>query len=114
MKEINLKFIGLGINDMYQADIIIYDIFGNVVKKCHTYNAHTKVCLKKNCYYKVVAIMKFSKLERFIYINNNDTYYFVFNHAYINNRQRVITFYLRDYFYNLPIERGNLYIGKTS
>jgi len=114
LKEIILKFIGLGIYDMYQADIIIYDINNNIVKCTKTYNASTKVCLKKYCLYKVKATMKFAKLEKYIYISNNDIYYLVFNHAYLNNNQKVITFYLKDYFYNLPIERGILNFVKAS
>ena len=99
---------------MYQADIIIYDNKNNIVDKCTTYNACVKVCLKKNCFYKVKVIMKYETLESYVYINNRDTYYFVFKRAYLNNNQRLITFYLKDYYYNLLIERGNLYIDKTS
>ena len=113
MKNVYLKFIGLGINDMYQADIIIYDNLGNVVKRCNTYNASVLVCLNKNSIYKIKASSKFDELESTFYINDNDTYYFIFNSAYLNNNQRLITFYLKDYYYNLPIERGNLFLWQN-
>ena len=109
LKNVCLKFIGLGINDMYQADIIIYDNLGNIVCKCKTYNASVVTCLKENNNYKIKACMQYETLESSFYVNNNDTYYFVFNRAYLNNNQRLITFYLKDYYYNLPIERGILY-----
>ena len=106
--NITLNFLGLGYNNINQADVLIYDEFNNLVYNKKTYNNKLNICLKKNKVYRVVAFSLNDRISTTIYINNNN-YCFRFNRSIINENSDSITFLLTDYYYdNLPIERGEI------
>ena len=107
MKEVKLKFIGLGYNNLYQANIKIYK--GNtLVYKGKTYNSELTVCLKEHTLYKLIATSIDEVINTNFYVYN-DEYIFVFNRGRYQTNNRTITFLLTDYYYNnLPIERGEI------
>ena len=106
MENIHLKFYGLGYNSSFQAFVRVYDDMNNLVYEGMTYNGKLNLDLYKGRYYKIVAEFLKETLIRFIYIGFLKTYIFIFDHAMVNNGS--ITFLLTDYYYNLPIERGEL------
>ena len=111
MKNIKLKFYGLGYNNNYQADILVYDINNNIVYEGKTYNSEIIICLEKNRVYKLVANSLGDIICTIFYIGNNCEYNFAFNRAINTNirKDSSITFLLTDYYYNnLPIERGEI------
>lgn len=106
--NITLNFLGLGYNNINQADVLIYDDCNNLVYTKKTYNNKLNICLKKNKVYRVVAFSLNDRISTTIYINNNN-YCFRFNRSIINENSDSITFLLTDYYYdNLPIERGEI------
>ena len=111
-KEIEIKFLGLGYNKFYQANIWIYDSNNNLVYKGKTYNSKINICLKKNKLYKLKATSLNENINTCFYVSNLDSYIFIFDRAKNTIRQnRKITFLLTDYYYNnLPIEKGELYL----
>lgn len=109
MKEIKLKFYGLGIGNNYQADIKIYDNYGNLVYDGQTYNGCLIICLEECKRYKLIANSCGDIINVCFYVYNNDIYNFFFNRSYINRNSNSITLILTDYYYkNLPIEEGEL------
>ena len=106
MKNICLKFFGLGILSSFQASVKIYDDMNNLVYQGTTFDGKLNICLNKCTKYKVIAKFLNQNLINTIYINKLDTYIFIFDNARLNNR--LINFILTDSYYNLPIERGNL------
>ena len=106
--NITLNFLGLGYNNINQADVLIYDEFNNLVYNKKTYNNKLNICLKRNKIYRVEAFSLNDRISTTIYINNNN-YCFQFNRSIINENSDSITFLLTDYYYdNLPIERGEI------
>ena len=105
MKNVKLKFYGLGYNEYFQATICIYDD-NKLIYDGQTYNGLLCICLGQNKKYKIIAKSLNEALIRYIYVDNIDNYYFFFNRSLINTMP--ITFTLKDYYYNLPIERGEL------
>ena len=106
MKEITIRFNGLGCNKYYQANILIYDDFNNLVYSGQTYNGEIKLKLLKNKVYKMYADSLNEKLIISFYVKDNNIYCFSFERNVI--RINSIIFLLTDYYYNLPIERGEL------
>ena len=104
--EVEFIFKGLGINNKNQANILLYDEFNNLIYDGQTYNGILNICLKKGLY-KLIANTCNERIEKYIYINNNK-YVFYFKRSIINNNS--ITLILTDYYYNLPIEKGELII----
>lgn len=104
--DVNIRFIGLGINDNYQALVKIYDSNNNIVFDSITYNGKINVVLNKYCTYKLDVHFFTEFITTYMYITKCN-YIFIFNHSIYN--KRTITFSLRDYYYNLPIERGKIY-----
>lgn len=104
--KVKLIFLGLGIKNNYQANILIYDSFGNLIYSGQTYNGMLNICLNKNGLYRLKAYINNDEIDKYLYINNNK-YIFCFNRSllYLNNS---ITLLLTDYYYNLPIEKGEL------
>lgn len=45
--NITLNFLGLGYNNINQADVLIYDEFNNLVYNKKTYNNKLNICLKR-------------------------------------------------------------------
>ena len=111
MKEINIKFYGLGFGNINQAYVTIYDNNKKIFEG-KTYNNKINVCLEKNKIYKINAKTDKETLKDYFYVGKENKYYFTFqNIIYTNNRS--ITFILQDYFYNLPIERGELIVWQN-
>lgn len=96
--KIKLIFLGLGYNDINQADVKIYKC-NNLIYEGLTYNNELKLCLEKDNVYTIKAISNNRIIYTSFYINS-DTYIFNFN----NNS---VTFILKD-DYGYPIERGEL------
>ncbi len=105
MKDVCFKFYGLGYNEYYQANVSIYDLYGNLVYSGNTYNSILNTCLNIGEKYLVKATFMGEVIIRYIIINR-PVYIFIFDHALMN--EPAITFILKDYYYNLPIERGEL------
>lgn len=106
--NITLNFLGLGYNNINQADVLIYDEFNNLVYNKKTYNNKLNICLKRNKIYRVEALSLNDRIDTNIYINSSN-YCFRFNRSIINEDSDSITFLLTDYYYdNLPIERGEI------
>ena len=109
MKNIKIKFYGLGFNDINQAKVFIYDLFGNIIYEGITYNNEINICIKEKDIYRIIAISSCSKIINNFYVGNNDYYCFSF-YRIIKNTP--ITFLLTDYYYNnLPIEKGELILN---
>ena len=104
--NVKLKFYGLGINDNYQANVSIYED-GMLIYDGQTYNGELIICLNSNVRYRIIATSYGDIIDTYFSLTGKDVYYFFFNRSFINKNQS-ITFILRDYFYNLPIERGEL------
>lgn len=111
MKEVNIKFYGVGYNRAYQASVVIYDDSNRKVFNGVTYNGEIKVCLRKEPVYRLVSSFMNDCIDTNIYIGNNCCYCFRFRNSIIveNNDSNQVTFFLTDYYYdNLPIERGEI------
>ena len=108
--NITLKFLGLGYNNINQADVFIYDCCNNLVCNKKTYNNKLNICLDKNKVYKIVAKSLGDTIESVIYTGKNNNYCFRFSRSIIDIvNEDSITFLLTDYYYdNLPIERGEM------
>ena len=112
MKNIILKFIGTGYLNTNQAYVCIYDENNNYIYTDYTYNGKLKVCLKSKRIYRIIAKTKYGVLDKTFYVNGSDVYIFAFDYSYLKvSQQRLITFYLTDYYYNLPISKGELNFG---
>lgn len=104
--NIKIKFVGSGIGKYYQIDVKIYEkdilIFDGKTK-----DGYLDVCLKPNHAYLVNA----GNYRSAIYTNRNciDLY-----PNCNNTNRRIITFYLSDYFYNLPIMKGEINLWKRT
>ena len=112
MNQIKIKFLGLGYNEFYQANVEIYDDNACLVYEGLTYNSIIEICLKKNKIYRLKAISSNEKINVYFYVSSVDTYIFAFNRSKLNMiKDRIITFLLTDYHYdNLPIGKGELYL----
>ena len=109
MKEVKLKFYGLGINDNYQAKIFIYDTCGNLVYEGYTYNGILIICLDINQKYKLIASSCGDVINTYFYVNCNYEYLFFFRRSLLEINNNSINLLLTDYYYdNLPIEKGEL------
>jgi len=100
-----LRFIGTGYNNNYQAKIKIYSNNKKIFEGI-TYNGIIKLDLKEGIY-KIEAYFLNEKICRNIYITKKCKYTFIFTHALVN---RTITISLVDLYYNLPIERGEMFL----
>ena len=100
--NITLKFIGSGLKPIsikiYEKDMLIFD--------GKTNNGLIKVCLKKNTGYHIIGGI----YNSVIYTSQDN---FLISPVCCHNQSnaRMITFFLIDHFYNLPIERGEIYLG---
>lgn len=79
--------------------VYIYNLKNELVFEGQTCFNEIEICLKKHNVYRLVAISNYQKIITSFYVVN-DKYKFYFNNP--------ITFLLTDYYYNLPIERGEL------
>ena len=112
MKEITLIFPGLGIRDVNQADVFVYDSNNKLIAKGRTCNGKICFCLENKCFYKIAVKSRYENIKRFIYINQ-DTFYLALSNSLVNqNDNNIITFYLTDYNYpKLPIMKGTIILG---
>lgn len=102
MKETIIRFNGLGYQNYYQSHVSIYDNSNRKIYSGQTYNGMLKICLD-NKLYRIVARIPNDEIITYIY--GNGKYCFSFKHSIIGN---LVTFILKDYHYNLPIERGKI------
>ena len=113
MKQVTIRFLGVGYNDLCQALVTIYDINDNVIWKGFTYNSKLKICLKINCYYRVCAILNNNVINQVFRVDRRNVYVFIFNSIVVNENviQNPITFLLTDANYlDLPIQKGRVII----
>ena len=108
-----LKFYGLGINDNYQANVKIYDN-DIMIYNTFTYNGSLCVNLKPCKRYKVIATFMGDSIVKYIYSCSQNVILFFFNHSFISNIERTITFTLKDLNYGLLIEKGVLILNGKS
>ena len=108
IKEICLKFRGLGYGNNYQAMVKVYDIVGNLITQGFTYDGMISFTLCENQEYKISAMFMGKIINKNFYVSNlYDCYIFAFPHAIV--MPKTVNFLLTDYYYdNLPIERGNI------
>lgn len=99
MKEVTFKIIGIGCI----ANITIYDNKKSIIYDTKIYNGKIKLCLKENNSYLLIVRKNNRVLKRVICIDDK-TNKFIF--SFYN--YRIITFLLKDYYYNLPIMKGEL------
>lgn len=109
MKKVKLKFLGLGYNEFYQANVMIYDFSDNLIYEGITYNGELEICLDANEVYKINAYSLNEIINTYFYVSNLDNYIFIFDRAKFIKPRKII-FSLIDYHYNLPIEKGELYL----
>ncbi|MBE6158113.1 MAG: hypothetical protein E7160_04925 [Firmicutes bacterium] len=106
MKCIVLKFYGLGLEHYAQASINIYDSCGRLIYSGDTYNGSISLFLDEDNCYKLEANSLGRYISVWFYVGKNDyCYKFNFDSTYNQNN---IAFLLTDYYYGLPIQRGNL------
>ena len=102
--KIKIKFLGAGLEDKYQVSVKIYDNQKLIVNS-QTYNGEICLMLKKNKVYRLQAIFFNDIINTYFYTNNN-VYLFRLSNNIIFNR--TITLSLKDYYYNIPIEKGEI------
>ena len=104
MKEVLLKFLGTGINNIKQASIKIY-YDNNLLYECETYNGELKVSLEKNKVYRLLGVLDSDIINASFYVGDKYRYTFIFNRCVYINNMRTITFQDANYT-NLPIGKG--------
>lgn len=105
MKNICLKFYGLGIMDELQANVTIFNCNDKLIFDGVTYNGELSLCIDTCCLYKLIAISNDEKIIINFYVDSNkDNYYFYFPRSIFQTR--IITFQLIDAFYRKSIDRG--------
>ena len=113
IKNVILRFIGVGINDTYQAYVIIHDKDNKMVYSGYTYNSEIELLVNENNIYKVEAFFCGEIIKTSFYINNSNIYVFKFKHA-IYKRNNTVTFLLTDFYYkNLKIKKGEILLWQT-
>ena len=111
MNNIVLIFTGLGIKNINQADVFIYDLNNKLLFKKKTCNGILNVCLKEKCFYKIKAISHYETIYKTIYINNC-IITLNFSNSLVKNNFNSRILYLTDYNYpKLPIEKGTIILG---
>lgn len=105
--KVKLKFYGLGINDKYQAKVLIYDLYDNLIYEGYTYNGYLTICLDANKSYKLIATSCGDVIRTNFYVKDYE-YLFFFRRS-LFTPIRNVTLLLTDYYYdNLPISKGEL------
>ena len=109
MQNTTFNLLGVGYSNFYQAKVQIYHQ-NCLIDEGFTHNGKITFCLEKNKAYKVISTLLNKRVVTIIYVNNNN--YTINLNEYNNNRKRVITFLLTDFYYeNLKIEKGELTFG---
>jgi len=112
IKNIILKFLGTGLLDKYQAHVKVYDD-KNIYYCGNTYNGEIHISLEENKSYKVLATFGNEVISRVFYVTNQKIYFFYFNNI-IYIPYRLVTFQLKDYYYNIPIMKGEIILEKNN
>ena len=102
IKKTIIKFLGIGNDNRYQVNITIYDSKCNIVYKGRTKNGVLEVNLIRTQVYKLEAT--FLNEEIWIPFIPQDKLMLRLQ----NNLTHNITLLLSDYYYNLPIEKGEI------
>ena len=92
-----------GYNNYNQACIKIIDKNDKIVFNDKTYNGRVSICLNENEYYKCFVML--NNRSMFLYFKPSN------KQIVINNNiscEHIITLYLTDYYYNMPIEKGSI------
>jgi hypothetical protein len=108
MVIMKIKFAGLGIENEYQAYVKVYD-GDELVFEGFTVNGEVCLHLKKNKVYRVWAKFFDEVINTSIYTSDCD-YVLFFEHSILEPplEPQTVTFLLRDFYYDIPIERGEI------
>ena len=105
--NIEIIFLGLGIDNCYQASVLVYDENNNLIYKKRTYDGKLCLLLKNKHVYRIVASSIDEVIDTPLYIDNKCKYVLSFSRNFIDINS--VTLILTDYYYNnLPIEKGEL------
>jgi len=111
MKKITLFFHGLGYEDFFQAYVKIYDQNNNIIFNGVTCSGKIKVSLELNKVYRIFAHSCGKIINTVFYVKGDYCCYnFCFNRV-MSNKKNTVTLLLTDYYYNLPIEKGEIILG---
>ena len=112
IKNIILKFLGTGLLDKYQANVIVFD--KNKTYYCgSSYNGEIQLSLEKNKAYNIYATFMNQVINAAFYVTNQEIYIFYFNNI-IHIPKRIINFQLNDLYYKIPIMKGEILLGKNN
>lgn len=100
-----LRFIGAGYNNTYQVKIKIYHN-NELIFEGITYNGKIEVCLKENEIYKIETCFLNKITSTYLYVRKKSIYTFILEHTLY----KTITISLVDFYYNLPIKRGEIFL----
>lgn len=103
-----IKFAGLGIGCDFQAYVRVFD-GKKMVFEGFTKNGEVYVPLKKNKAYRIWAQFLDEVINTSIY-NDGPSCRLFFEHSVFEPslEPETITFLLRDFYYDIPIERGEI------
>ncbi len=107
IKKYYIKFLNVGIGKLYQVNVKIYDKNNCIIFDGTTFNGELFVKLKQNSIYKLVATFFNEKICTSFYTTCENKIILWFEHSIIPDVETV-TFLLTDYYYNLPIEKGEI------
>jgi len=110
MKKIKIKFLGLGYFDVNQAIVDIYDMKGAHLYHKITNNNEICLYLEERNIYRIIANNNYNFITKTFYVKNDDVYIFSFYNNILDNTSTV-TFLLKDYFYNMPIMKGEIILN---
>lgn len=103
---VTLKYKGLGYKDNNQAYVKVF-FYNNIIYEGITYNGELCINLDIGQIYVIEATFHNEVLRNIIYVNQY-SYNFVFYHNLF--KRKTITFSLKDYYYNIPIKKGELFL----
>ena len=98
-----MRFLGIGNNSRYQVNVTIYDNNCNIVCSGRTKNGVLEVNLTRTQVYKLEATFLNEKIW-IPFIPQDKLLFRLQNNNIVHN----VTLLLSDYYYNLPIEKGEI------
>ena len=114
MRNVNIRILGTGINNICQACVSIYNSCGDLVYEGLTCNGCISVNLKMYVGY-IIIIKSYTGIRRDVFYVDACTGCYAFS-TYEQNRQEEneVTFLLTDLNYeNLPIEKGEIILWQN-
>lgn len=113
MKNIKIRFLGVGYNEYCQPFVCVYDECNNLIYEGCAYNACISIDACVGSLYRVVAKTNNSRIFGAFYVNCRENLYtLAFPNAFYEaeeEEEEIVTFRLTDYYYeSLPIERGEI------